>query len=177
MNERKRVMIYHFEEKTPKIANSAFVAESADIVGDVTIGEESSVWFNTVIRGDTGPIVIGEGVNIQDNSTIHLDQNMSVIIEDNVTVGHGCIIHGATLGKGALIGMGAIILDGAQIGEGAIVGAGSIVTAGKKISPNMLAIGSPAKEVREVRDEERAKVIEGANTYKAKAQIYHSMRG
>ena len=169
-------MIYPFGEKIPEIAEGVFVAESADIIGDVTIGEESSIWFNTVVRGDTGPITIGRGVNIQDNSTIHLDHNMSVVIKDNVTVGHGCIIHGATLEKGVLIGMGAIILDGAHIGEGAIVGAGSIVTAGKKISPNMLAIGSPAKEVREVKDEERAKVVEGVNTYKAKAQTYHSMR-
>ena len=168
-------MIYPFKEKTPKVANGAFVAASADIIGDVTIGEESSIWFNTVIRGDTGPITIGRGVNIQDNSTIHLDLNMSVMIEDDVTIGHGCIIHGATLEKGALIGMGAIVLDGAHIGEGAIVGAGSIVTAGKKISPNMLAIGIPAKEVREVRDEERARVIEGVDTYKDKARIYHSL--
>lgn len=170
-------MIYPFNGKEPEIADSAFIADSADIIGDVTIGEESSIWFNTTLRGDTGAISIGNGSNIQDGSTIHQNANMPVIIEDEVTIGHGCIIHGATIRKGALIGIGAIVLDGAEVGEGAIVGAGSIVTAGKKISPGMLAIGTPAKELREVKEEEKANVSAGVKTYKAETKMYKRLQG
>ena len=169
-------MIYPFNGKLPKIADSTFIADYVTIIGDVTIGENCSIWFNTAIRGDLASITIGNGVNIQENSVVHQDKDVPLIIEDDVTVGHGCILHGATIRKGALIGMGAIILDGAEIGEGAIIGAGSLVTAGKTIPANSLAMGSPAKVVRELTETDSAHVIAGNNDYKKKAQIYKAMQ-
>ena len=169
-------MIYSFDGKFPKIADSAFIADHVTIIGDVTIGEESSVWFNTAIRGDLSSITIGNGVNIQENSVLHHDKGMPLIIEDDVTVGHGSILHGAIIRKEALIGMGAIVLDGAEIGEGAMVAAGSLVPAGKKIPANTLAMGSPAKVKRELTEEDRAHMMAGTNVYKEKAQIYKAMQ-
>lgn len=169
-------MIYAFNGKSPQIADSAFVADYVTIIGDVTIGEGSSIWFNTAIRGDLEPTIIGNGVNIQENSVLHQSKGMPLTIEDDVTVGHGCILHGATIRKGALIGMGAIILDGAEIGEGALIGAGSLVSPGKKIPPHTLAVGSPAKVIRELTEEDKAHIIAGTHDYKEKAQIYKVMR-
>jgi len=169
-------MIYPFNGKSPKIADSTFVADYVTIIGDVTIGENCSIWFNTAIRGDLAPTTIGNGVNIQENSVLHQDKDVPLIIEDDVTIGHGCILHGATIRKGALIGMGAIILDGAEIGEGALVGAGSLVPPGKKIPANTLVMGSPAKVIRELNSEDRAHVVAGNNDYKKKAQIYKAMQ-
>jgi len=169
-------MIYPFNGKLPKIADSAFVADYVTIIGDVTIGENSSIWFNTAIRGDLAPTTIGNGVNIQENSVLHQEREMPLIIEDDVTVGHGCILHSAIIRKGALIGMGAIILDGAEIGEGALIGAGSLVPPGKKIPANTLAMGSPAKIIRELSSEDRAHVITGNNDYREKAKIYKAMQ-
>ena len=129
-------MIYPYKDKYPKIADSAFIADFATITGDVEIGEESSVWFNSVIRGDVAPTVIGKKVNIQDNSVLHQSPNNPLILEDEVTVGHQVILHSCIIRKKALIGMGSIILDQAEIGEGAFIGAGSRVPQGKKIPPN-----------------------------------------
>ncbi|KDE46334.1 transferase [Geobacillus sp. CAMR12739] len=127
-------MIYPYKGKTPQIAASAFIADYVTITGDVVIGEETSIWFNTVIRGDVAPTVIGNRVNIQDNSILHQSPNNPLIIEDGVTVGHQVILHSAIVRKNALIGMGSIILDRAEIGEGAFIGAGSLVPPGKKTS-------------------------------------------
>lgn len=127
-------MIYPYKDKSPKIAQSAFIADYVTITGDVVIGEETSIWFNTVIRGDVAPTIIGNRVNIQDNSVLHQSPNNPLIIEDDVTVGHQVILHSAIIRKNALIGMGAIVLDGAEIGEGAFIGAGSLVPPGKKNS-------------------------------------------
>jgi len=169
-------MIYPFNGKSPKIADSAFVADYVTIIGDVTIGEHCSIWFNTAIRSDLAPITIGNGVNIQENSVLHQDKDVPLIIEDDVTIGHGCILHGATIRKGALIGMGAIILDGAEVGEGALIGAGSLVPAGKTIPAHTLAMGSPAKVVRELKPEDAAHITSGTNDYKEKAKIYKAMQ-
>ena len=169
-------MIGSFNGKSPQIADSAFVADSVTVIGDVTIGEDSSIWFNTVIRGDIAPTIIGNGVNIQENSVLHQSKEMPLIIEDDVTIGHGCILHSPVIRKGALIGMGSIILDGADIGEGALIGAGSLVSPGKKIPAHTLALGSPAQVIRALRPEEKADLIAGTNDYQAKAQIYKAMQ-
>lgn len=128
-------MIYPYKDKEPKIAESAFIADFTTITGDVEIGEDSSVWFNSVIRGDVAPTVIGRKVNIQDNSVLHQSPNNPLILEDEVTVGHQVILHSCIIRRKALIGMGSIILDQAEIGEGAFIGAGSLVPQGKKFRP------------------------------------------
>lgn len=138
-------MIYPYKGKSPKIAESAFIADYVTITGDVVIGEETSIWFNTVIRGDVAPTIIGNRVNIQDNSILHQSPNNPLIIEDDVTVGHQVILHSAIIRKNALIGMGSIILDGAEIGEGAFIGAGSLVPQGKKFPRTRSRLAAPLK--------------------------------
>ena len=169
-------MIYPYNQKKPKIADSAFIADYVTIIGDVTIGNNSSVWFNTAIRGDLAPTTIGNNVNIQENSVLHQSKDLPLIIEDNVTVGHRCVLHSAIIKKGALIGMGAIVLDGAEVGAGALIGAGSLIPPGKKIPANTLAVGSPAKVIRELTEAEKAHIIAGNADYQAKAQIYKTMQ-
>ena len=158
------------------ISNSAFIADYVTITGDVTIGPESTIWFNTVIRGDVAPTIIGSKVSIQDLSCLHQSPNNPLIIEDEVTIGHQVTLHSCTIRKGALIGMGSIILDGAEIGEGAFIGAGSLVPPGKKIPPNSLALGSPAKVVRELNEEDKADVQRIIREYVEKGQYYKSLQ-
>jgi carbonic anhydrase/acetyltransferase-like protein (isoleucine patch superfamily) len=165
-------MIYPYKGKYPKIADSAYIADYVTITGDVEIGEESSVWFNTVIRGDVAPTRIGNKVNIQDNSVLHQSPNNPLIIEDEVTVGHQVILHSCIIRKKALIGMGSIILDQAEIGEGAFIGAGSLVPQGKKIPPNTLAFGRPAKVIRELTAEDIEDMERISREYAEKAQYY-----
>ncbi|MGB4132276.1 MAG: gamma carbonic anhydrase family protein, partial [Tepidanaerobacteraceae bacterium] len=132
-------MIGNFKNLRPKIHESCFIAPTADVIGDVTVGENSSIWHRTVLRGDVNKIVVGANTNIQDGSIVHVADDYPTIIGDNVTIGHGAIVHGCTVKDGAFIGMGAIILDGAVIGEGALIGAGALVTEGKEIPPYSLA--------------------------------------
>lgn len=169
-------MIYSFNGKKPDIAESAFIADYVTITGDVTIGEESSVWFQTTIRGDSSPTVIGNRVNIQDNSVLHQSTSSPLIIEDNASVGHQCILHSCIIRKGALVGMGSTILDGAEIGEGAFVGAGSLVPPGKKIPPNTLAVGRPAKVVRELTEEDANYLAYITAEYVKKAKEYKLLK-
>ncbi|WP_419957176.1 gamma carbonic anhydrase family protein [Psychrobacillus psychrotolerans] len=169
-------MIYPYKGKTPIIDDSAFIADYVTITGDVTIGPETTIWFNTVIRGDVAPTIIGSKVSIQDLSCLHQSPNNPLIIEDEVTIGHQVTLHSCTIRKGALIGMGSIILDGAEIGEGAFIGAGSLVPPGKKIPPNSLALGSPAKVVRELKDEDKADVQRIIREYVEKGQYYKSLQ-
>ncbi|MEI4799736.1 gamma carbonic anhydrase family protein [Bacillus sp. NPDC077411] len=169
-------MIYPYKDKHPKIANSAFIADYVTITGDVTIGEESSIWFNTVIRGDVSPTIIGDRTNIQDQCTLHQSPKYPLILEDDVTIGHQVILHSCTVKKDALIGMGSIILDGAEIGEGAFIGAGSLVPQGKKIPPNTLAFGRPAKVIRELTDEDREDMARIRRQYVEKGQYYKSLQ-
>jgi carbonic anhydrase/acetyltransferase-like protein (isoleucine patch superfamily) len=169
-------MIYPYKNKYPKIAESAFIADYATITGDVEIGEESSVWFNTVIRGDVAPTKIGKRVNIQDNSILHQSPNNPLILEDEVTIGHQVILHSCIIRKRALIGMGSIILDQAEIGEGAFIGAGSLVPQGKKIPPNTLAFGRPAKVIRELTEEDIKDMTRIYNEYAEKGQYYKSLQ-
>ncbi len=147
-------MLLPFKGIHPVVAEHVFIAEGAKLIGDVQIGEKSSVWFNAVLRGDLAPIIIGHSCNIQDGTVGHVNTNQPLIVEDEVSVGHNAIIHGCRLGRGTLIGMGAIVLNGADIGEYALIGAGSIVTENKKIPPYTLSLGSPAKVVRELTEDD-----------------------
>ena len=128
-------MIYPYKDKTPVIDPSAFIADFTTITGDVTIGAESSIWFNTVIRGDVSPTIIGKRVSVQDLSCLHQSPNTPLILEDEVTIGHQVTLHSCTVRKGALVGMGSIILDGAEIGEGAFIGAVASFHLAKKFHP------------------------------------------
>lgn len=147
-------MIYSFKGKIPKLGKNVFLAEGTQIIGEVEIDEESSIWYNSVLRGDLASIRIGKRSNIQDMTVIHVNQGQPVIIEDEVSVGHSVILHGCTIKRGSLIGMGAIILNGAVIGEETLVAAGSLVTENKTFPPRVLLMGSPAKIVRELTDQE-----------------------
>ncbi|EKN65984.1 hypothetical protein BABA_17612 [Neobacillus bataviensis LMG 21833] len=169
-------MIYPFKDKYPLIAETAFIADYVTITGDVEIGEQSSVWFNSIIRGDIAPTRIGNKVNIQDNSILHQSPNNPLILEDEVTIGHQVILHSCIIRKRALIGMGSIILDNAEIGEGAFIGAGSLVPQGKKIPPNTLAFGRPAKVIRELTPEDKKEMERICISYAEKGQYYKSLQ-
>ena len=153
--KRGYIMIYPFNGITPSIDPSVFIADYVTISGDVTIEENSTIWFNTVIRGDVNSTHIGRRVNIQDLCCLHQSPAFPLKLEDEVTIGHQVTLHSCTIKKGALIGMGSIVLDGAVIGEGAFIGAGSLVPPGKVIPPGVLALGRPAKVVRDLNDEDR----------------------
>lgn len=171
------MIIYPYKEHTPDISKSAYIAENAVITGDVKIGEETTIWFNTVIRGDVAPTIIGNKVSVQDNSVLHQSPNSPLVIEDEVTIGHAVILHSCKIRKGALIGMGSIILDDAEIGEGSFIGAGSLVPQGKIIPPNSLAFGRPAKVVRQLNDEDRNDMERIVREYAEKGQYYkHAKR-
>ncbi|NVJ52620.1 MAG: gamma carbonic anhydrase family protein [Campylobacteraceae bacterium] len=158
-------MLLKFKGHYPKIAPTAWVAPSADVIGKVEIGENSSVWFGCVLRGDINNIKIGNNTNVQDLSMIHMDTDSETILGDNVTIGHKVMLHGCTIEDNCLIGMSATILDHAVIGEGSIVGANSLVTSGKKFPPKSLIMGSPAKVVKELTDEDVEKLIKHAGRY------------
>ncbi|VVB87189.1 Carbonic anhydrase [uncultured archaeon] len=146
-------MIYRFGNTIPFISKTAFIAETACIIGDVSIGERTSVWFNSVIRGDRARISIGKDCSIQDNAVIHSDEN-EVNIGDGVIMGHGSIVHGNMIGNNALIGINATVLHGAQVGEYAIVAAGALVPPKYKVPPNTVVMGVPCKEVRKTTEED-----------------------
>ncbi|MCO5114720.1 MAG: gamma carbonic anhydrase family protein [Bdellovibrionaceae bacterium] len=152
--------------KSPQIAEDAFVAETADIIGAVSIGSQSSVWYRAVLRGDVAPITIGQRSNIQDGSVIHGSYNKSeTIVEDDVTVGHGVILHGCHIQSHVLVGMGSVVMDNAIIPKNCIVGAGSLVTEGARYEEGSLIIGRPAKIVRKLTEKEIASLQDSANHY------------
>ncbi len=163
-------MIKEFEGIMPEIDESVFVAESADIIGDVKIGKNSSIWYNTVLRGDEHAIRIGENTNIQDGTVVHVGWDTDTVIGDNVTVGHNALIHGCKIGNNSLVGMGAIVLNGAEIGEFCMIAAGALVTQNKKFPNGVLIMGSPAKVVRELTEEEKQNLIKSADDYWDNAQ-------
>ncbi len=140
--------IYEVDGKRPQLAAGAWVAESAEVIGQVTLGENASVWCGAVVRGDCDQITIGRNSNIQDLSVVHADFGTPVVLGDNVTVGHQVMLHGCTIGDGALIGIQAVVLNGAKIGKNCIVGAGSVVTENKEFPDNSLIVGSPARVIR-----------------------------
>jgi len=151
-----------------EIHDTAKIAKGAVVYGDVSIGEKSSIWYNAVVRGDDGRISIGKYSNIQDNCTVHLDQGHDVKIGDYVTVGHGAVIHGCTIGNNCLIGMGAIILNGAVIEDDCMIGAGTLITQGKVIPKGSMVLGSPGKVIRRISSEEKNGITENAMIYAEK---------
>jgi carbonic anhydrase/acetyltransferase-like protein (isoleucine patch superfamily) len=156
--------------KTPDIHPSAFVAPGAVVRGEVHLAENSSVFYNAVLRGDRAPISIGEGTNIQDNCVIHVEYDLPVTLGKNVTVGHGAILHGCTVGDETLIGMGAIVLNGAQIGKSCLIGAGALVTQNAVIPDGCMAVGSPARVKRPLTPEEMDGLRQSAADYRQEAQ-------
>jgi carbonic anhydrase/acetyltransferase-like protein (isoleucine patch superfamily) len=165
-------MKYSIDGKTPNVHESAYIAPGAHIIGDVTIGEGSTVWFNSVLRGDEGPITIGRKTNVQDNCTLHLYEGFPLVLEDEVSIGHNVILHGCTVKKGALVGMGATVLDGAEIGEQAFIGANTLIPSGKKIPPRVMVMGSPGKIVRELTDKDLELIQLTIDTYYEKGKQF-----
>lgn len=158
-------------------AESAFTADSAVIVGSVSLGKDSSVWYGAVVRGDLKEIRIGARSNIQDGAILHVTGQLGVVIDDDVTVGHGAILHGCVVEKECLVGMGAIVLDGARIGEGSVVGAGSLVPEGRIVPPGSLLMGIPAKVIRKVTEEERDRIRKLAASYVDLARTHAGRKG
>lgn len=145
--------IYELDGVAPSISDAAWVADSAQVLGNVELADDASVWFGVVIRGDTETIRIGRGSNIQDLSVLHADVGMPLTVGEDVTVGHRVMLHGCTIGDGSLIGIGAVVLNGAKIGKGCLVGANSLVTEGKEFPDGSMILGSPAKVVRQLTPE------------------------
>ena len=164
-------MLIPYQKTSPKIHPSVFIAPRTTIIGDVTIGEESSIWFNCVLRGDLDRIEVGARTNIQDGTVVHLDKGFPCIIGNDVTVGHGAIVHGCTIGNGALIGIGAIILSGAKIEAGAMVAAGALVREGQNIPPKTLAVGLPAQIRRDLTETDLERMRLGKEDYVSRGQI------
>ena len=157
--------VVEYKGKRPVIGERVFLAEGARLIGDVTIGNDSSVFYNAVLRADLSSIVVGERTNIQDNVTVHLSLDEGVVIGNELTVGHNAVLHACTIDDNVLIGMGAIVMDGAHIKKNCIVGAGAIVTQGKEFPEGSLILGSPAHVVRELTEDEIRKAHEGVEHY------------
>ena len=166
-------VIRSFGGKRPQIGHHVFLAETCAVIGDVVIGDESSIWYGTVLRGDVMPIRVGARTSIQDNTVVHVTSEFSgTTIGSDCTIGHAAIIHACTIEDFCLIGMGSIVLDGARIGRGSLVGAGALVTPGADIPPNSLVLGSPARVKREVNAKEREQIEYGAVHYVELARQY-----
>lgn len=168
-------MIAAFGGRAPRIDPSAFVVDSATVVGDVEIGPESSVWFGAVVRGDIEAIRIGAGTNVQDHATLHVvGGRFGTTVGDGVTIGHNAVVHGCVIEDGVLVGMGAIVLDGAVVGEESLIGAGAIVTPGTHVPPRSLVLGSPGTAVRMLTDDEVERIRRSAANYVQYAQRYRA---
>ncbi|MGI5852183.1 MAG: gamma carbonic anhydrase family protein [Caldicoprobacterales bacterium] len=165
-------MIIEYNGHRPNIHESCFVAENATLIGQVTLRKNVNIWYGAVLRGDDHYISIGENTNIQDNCVIHIDHDFPTIIGDDVTVGHGAIVHACKVGNNVLIGMGAIVLNGAEIGDNVIIAAGSLVPPGKKIPSNTLVMGSPAKVTRELTEQNISDIRDSAMYYAELANKY-----
>jgi carbonic anhydrase/acetyltransferase-like protein (isoleucine patch superfamily) len=166
--------IYELDGTAPRLADSAWVADSAQVMGNVELAQDTSVWFGVVIRGDTETIRIGRGSNIQDLSVLHADIGMPLTVGENVTVGHKVMLHGCTIGDESLIGIGAVVLNGAKIGKHCLVGAGALVTEGKEFPDGSMIIGSPAKAVRQLTPEQIAGLKMSAQHYVDNARRFRA---
>jgi carbonic anhydrase/acetyltransferase-like protein (isoleucine patch superfamily) len=164
--------IYELDGRVPQLGTGAWVADSAQLIGGVELGENASVWFGAVLRGDNETLRIGRNSNVQDLSVLHSDMGKPLTIGDNVTIGHQVMLHGCTIGHNSLIGMQAVVLNGAKIGRNCLVGAGSVVTEGKEFPDNSLIVGSPAKVVRTLDDAAAANLARSAESYVANARRY-----
>ena len=163
---------YTLDEFTPGLPASGryYIAPGAHVIGQVTLGDEASVWFGVVIRADNEPIVIGDRSNIQENSVLHVDPGFPIMIGEDCTIGHGVVLHGCTIGDGCLIGMGSTIMNGAKIGAGSVVGANALVTEGKEFPPKSLIVGAPAKAIRAL--DPNASFVHEASVYVRRSERY-----
>ena len=166
--------IYRFETHTPQVAPDAYVAETATVLGRVSLGPRASVWFGAVVRGDNDDIVIGEGSNVQDGAVLHVDPGFPLKIGARVSIGHQAMLHGCTIGDGTLIGIQAIVLNGAAIGPDSLVGAGALVTEGKQFPARSVILGAPAKRVRELSEEEAAGLVRIATSYASRGEKFRT---
>jgi len=164
--------IYRLDEQTPRVADTAWVADSAQVMGNVELAEDASVWFGAILRGDNELLRIGKGSNIQDGTIVHSDRGFPMTLGEHVTVGHRVTLHGCTVGNGSLIGIGAVVLNGAKIGCNCLVGAGSLVTEGKEFPDGSMIVGSPAKVVRELSPEQIGGIRRGAAHYVQNAKRF-----
>ena len=164
--------IYQLDDDIPRIADTAWVADSAQVIGRVELQEGANVWFGAVLRGDNDWITVGRGSNVQDGSVLHTDPGCTLVIGQDVTVGHQVTLHGCTIGDGSLIGIQAVVLNNAKIGRNCLVGAGALVTEGKEFPDGSLIMGSPAKAVRQLSPEQFERVRQGAVHYAEKALRY-----
>lgn len=165
-------MLIALDGSKPVVSSDVYIAPTAAVIGDVTLGTKASVWFQAVLRGDLEPIRVGAATNIQDGAVLHTDIGFPCELGERVTVGHNAIVHGARVGDGALIGMGATVLSGAVIGNGALVGAGALVPEAMEIPPGHLALGVPAKVIRELTPAEKERISAGADSYVEQGQRY-----
>lgn len=166
-------MIRSFIDKYPSFDDTNFIAPSAEVIGDVTLGAKSSVWFNATLRGDVNWIQVGEASNIQDNAVVHVTKGKApTAIGDYVTVGHGAVVHGCTIADNVLVGMGAVVMDHAEVGRNTIIGARALVTARTEIPPRSLVLGSPAEVVRELTEEEVSSIRTYADNYLRYSRIH-----
>jgi len=165
-------VIANLGDREPDIADGVFIADSADIVGAVSIASDCGVWFQAVIRGDNDQITIGPGCNIQDSAVLHTDPGYHLRLGQNVSVGHMAMVHGCDIGDGSLIGINSVIMNGARIGAGCLIGANSLIAEGKEIPPRSLVMGSPGKVIRELDDEQVAGLLATAAGYQQKARNY-----
>lgn len=170
--ERKDNMIISFAKKKPIIGENTFIAEDATIIGDVTIAEDASIFFHSTLRGDSGKITIGTGSNIQDGSILHCDEPFAVTIKENVTIGHGAIVHGATIEHHCLVGMGAILLNGAHLQPYTMVAAGALIKEGMETQEGYLYAGVPAKALRPLTQAEKEKIVQNARHYQELGKMY-----
>ncbi len=161
---------------TPRIHPSAFIADSADLIGAVDIGKDASVWYQVVVRADDEPVTIGEGTNIQDGSILHIDAGMPTVLGKGVTVGHRAIVHGAVVEDHVLVSMGAVILSGARIGKHSIIGAGALVLENMEIPPGSLVVGVPGRVIRAVSDDQIERIHRTAEGYVERGRIYLEQR-
>ena len=166
--------IYQLDDIAPTIAPTAWVADSAQLIGNVELGDGASVWFGAVLRGDNERLTVGAGTNIQDGTVVHSDHGYPVTLGANVTVGHQVMLHGCTVGDGSLIGIQAVLLNGAKIGRNCLVGAGALVTEGKEFPDGSLIVGAPAKVVKQLTPQQLERLRESARHYVRNAQRFRA---
>jgi carbonic anhydrase/acetyltransferase-like protein (isoleucine patch superfamily) len=164
-------------DTSPKVAPSAWIAPGAYVIGDVSLGDESSVWYGAVLRGDTEPIQIGDRTNVQDGCILHADPGYPAVVGEGCVLGHNAVVHGCEIGGNCLVGMSATILNGAKIGDGSIVAAGAVVPEGREFPPRSLIVGVPAKRAGDVADKQAADIERGANHYVERAAAHRASLG
>lgn len=165
MNVAATASVISLPDRSPTIAEDAFVADGARIIGDVTLSERASVWYNAVLRADSASITVGAGSNVQDNVSVHVDSEHPVVVGENVSIGHNAVVHGCTIGDGSLVGMGAVVLSGAVIGRGCLIAGGAVVLGGTEVPDGSLVAGVPAKVRRALTDDERDGLVQNARIY------------